>query len=142
MTDSKYDSIINLPHKQSQTRAHMALADRAAQFAPFAALSGYDEAILETGRVTGERLELSEDMQAELNAKLALIKANLGQNNEHSFTFFVPDAKKSGGAYITKSGTVKRLDYYKRQIVLTDGAIIPMDEMLSIDGEGSFLSEQ
>lgn len=135
MADSKYDGIINLPHKQSFKRPQMSRIDRAAQFAPFAALTGYDDAITETGRLTDEKIEMSEEMLNVLNMKFQLLSDSLGEDNEVIFTYFKPDKKKKGGAYVTATGIVKKLDDYERIITLCDGTKIPMDNIFSIEGE-------
>lgn len=135
MADSKYDGIINLPHKQSFKRPQMSRIDRAAQFAPFAALTGYDDAITETGRLTDEKIEMSEEMLNVLNMKFQLLSDSLGEDNEVIFTYFKPDKKKKGGAYVTAAGVVKKLDDYERLITLCDGTKIPMDDIFSIEGE-------
>lgn len=135
MADSKYDSIIDLPHRQSVKRPQMSLIDRAAQFAPFAALTGYDDAIDETGRLTKDRVELSEDMLDKLNLKLRLIADSLGEDNEVVITYFEPDKKKNGGAYVAARGIVRKIDEFQRLIVLRGGREITMDDVYSIDGE-------
>lgn len=131
----KYKDIINLPHKQSSKRPHMSLLDRAAQFAPFAALTGYDDAIKETARLTDDKVELSEEDLNVLNMKFHFLAERLGENHEVSFTYFIPDNAKNGGAYIKKQGVVKKLDDYERLITLYDGTRIPMDDVLAIDGD-------
>lgn len=131
----KYKDIIDLPHKQSSKRPHMSLSDRAAQFAPFAALTGYDDAIVETGRLTDQKIELSEEALDQLNMKYQILLAHLADKAEIVLTYFVPDKNKSGGAYVEKEGVVKRLDTFERQIVLYDGTKIRMDDVLSIRGD-------
>ncbi len=131
----KYDDIINLPHKQSAKRPHMSLLDRAAQFAPFAALTGYDDAVKETARLTDERIEMSEENLNVLNMKYQILVDRLDEEHEVSFTYFVPDGAKSGGAYVTKQGIVKKVDNFERLITLCDGTRIPMDDILTIDGD-------
>lgn len=131
----KYKDIIDLPHKQSSKRPHMSLSDRAAQFAPFAALTGYDDAIVETGRLTDKKIELSEEALDLLNAKYQILLAHLADNAEIILTYFVPDKNKSGGAYVEKQGVVKRLDTFERQLILCDGTKILMDDILTISGD-------
>ena len=104
----KYDDIINLPHHVSKKHPQMSLHDRAAQFSPFAALTGHKAAINETARLTDEKQILSEDVIAKLNEQLNLIKENIGTNPIVTITYFVPDDRKSGGAYISNTGVVKK----------------------------------
>lgn len=131
----KYKDIINLPHKQSSKRPHMSLLDRAAQFAPFAALVGYDDAIKETGRLTDDRIELSEENLAALNSRYQILVDHLDEEPEVTITYFVPDIYKTGGSYITKTGVVKKLDAYERLITMTDGIKILMDDVLTLEGD-------
>ena len=131
----KYKDIINLPHKQSSKRPRMSLLDRAAQFAPFAALTGYDDAIKETGRLTDERIEMSEESLAVLNIQYQILVDNLGEEPEVTITYFEPDIYKTGGSYITTTGVVKKLDTYERLITMVDGARILMDDVLTLEGE-------
>ena len=132
---NKYSDIIDLPHKQSFKRPQMSRIDRAAQFAPFAALTGYDDAIKETGRLTDKKIEMSDEELNVLNVKFQLLSDSLGEDNEVVFTYFKPDKSKAGGFYETASGVVKKLDDYERLIVLQDGTRIPMDDIYSIDGD-------
>lgn len=131
----KYKDIINLPHKQSSKRPRMSLLDRAAQFAPFAALTGYDDAIKETGRLTDERIEMSEEKLSVLNARYQILVDHLGEEPEVAITYFVPDIYKTGGSYITTTGVVKKLDTYERLITMTDGTRILMDDILTLAGD-------
>ena len=130
-----YDDIINLPHHVSTTRPHMPAIDRAAQFAPFAALTGHDAAIKETARLTDERVELDECIKADLSDRLQIIADRIKEHPEIAITYFQPDAKKNGGAYVTAVGTAKKIDEYERIVILTDGTVIPIDEILSIEGQ-------
>lgn len=132
MAMSKYDEIMNLLHHVSTTRPQMPMSDRAAQFAPFAALTGYDDVIDEAGRLTERRVALEEDGMDELNAKLRFLRENLADSHEASFTYFKPDARKAGGAYLTAAGKVKKIDEYERLIILKDGAKIRIDDVLDI----------
>lgn len=125
----QYDDIIGLPHHVSETHPRMSLRDRAAQFAPFAALSGHHEAVKEAARLTEERTEQDEYLRAELDEKLQRI---LQQDQPVSITCFVPDAVKSGGKYVTLTGSIKRVDEYARTIVLTDGRRIPLDDVCGL----------
>lgn len=120
---SKYDDIINLPHHVSENHRRMSLYDRAAQFAPFAALTGHDAAIDETARCTTEQIELSADEQAELSKRLnAAIRLNL----EVTICYFKPDLLKDGGAYLTTRSRIKKIDEYEGTLILTDGTTIPL----------------
>jgi len=130
-----YDDIINLPHHVSATRPHMSAIDRAAQFSPFAALTGYGDAIKETARLTGERVELDEYMKDVLSVRLQIIADQLKEHPEIAITYFQPDEKKNGGAYVTVIGRVKKIDEYERVVVMIDGTRVPIDEIASIDGE-------
>ena len=130
-----YDDIINLPHHVSTKRPQMSMLDRAAQFSPFAALTGYDAAIKETGRLTDEKIEMDEASLNMLNMKFQLLVEALGDEHEVSFTYFKPDETKAGGAYVTATGIVKKVDDYERLITMVDGAKIPMDDVYSIESE-------
>lgn len=130
-----YKDIINLPHHQSTKRPHMSLHDRAAQFAPFAALRGYDEEIAETARLTDERLELSSEEIALLNDRLNILIDNIKSKPKVSVTYFVPDDKKEGGAYVTKTGNLRRIDDVERWIHFTDGSKVYIDDVYEIRGE-------
>ena len=128
-----YDDIINLPHHVSKTRPQMPMSDRAAQFAPFAALTGYDSVIKETGRLTGERIELDEEALTDLNMRYQLLVDALDEEPEVEITYFKPDERKSGGEYVTVTGTVKKVDDFERLITMQNGTKIPMDDVLAVD---------
>jgi hypothetical protein len=130
-----YDDIINLPHHVSTTHPHMTAIDRAAQFSPFAALTGYDAAIKETARLNDERVKLDEYMKDALNDRLQIIADRIKEHPEIAITYFQPDMKKNGGAYVTAISTAKKIDNYERVVVMTDGTAIPIDEIISIDGQ-------
>ena len=132
---SKYDEIMGLPHHVSRTRPQMPMSDRAAQFAPFAALTGYDSAIKETGRLTDEKIELDEEALTTLDMKYQFLMDALDDEPEVTITYFQPDERKAGGKYVSATGTVKKVDDFERRITMRDGAKIPMDRVLSIDGE-------
>ena len=127
-----YEDIINLPHHVSPKRPQMSMQDRAAQFSPFAALTGYEDAIKETGRLTDVKIELSDEDRELLDQKQQYLQEHKGDRPEITITYFVPDEKKSGGAYISISGRMKRVDEYARQFVLTDGKKIPLDDIIDI----------
>ena len=130
-----YEDIINLPHHVSPTRPRMSRADRAAQFSPFAALSGYGDAVKETARLTGQRIELDESAKAALDEKLRLLAEVIEDRPEAVITYFLPDRRKAGGEYVTVSGTVKRADSVQRELVMTDGTRIPVEDILDIAGD-------
>lgn len=131
----QYDDIIHLPHHVSTVHTHMSLHDRAAQFLPFAALTGYEDAIKETGRLTQERITLSESEIEILNERLRILAKKSDSHPKMSVTYFVPDEKKAGGAYETAEGYVKRIDEYRRVLVMTDGLQIAMEDIIELDGE-------
>lgn len=133
----KYADIINLPHHQSAVRPHMPVEDRAAQFSPFAALTGYEDAVKETARLTDERIELDEYSKEDLNIQLNKLKNQLQGSDKEvgqpvSITHFVPDGRKAGGAYVTIVGRVKKIDEYEHLVVMTDGVVIPINEITQI----------
>ena len=134
-TSNKYDEILSLSHHVSKTRPQMPMSDRAAQFAPFAALTGYDAAIKETGRLTDERIELDVEALSALDMKYQLLMEALDEAPEVTITYFQPDERKAGGKYVSAVGTVKKIDDFERRITMRDGTRIPMDDVLSIDGE-------
>lgn len=128
-----YDDIINLPHHVSATRPRMSSENRAAQFSPFAALIGYDEAIKETARFTDERIELDESTIAALDMKLRMLADMIAEHPEIAVTYFQEDEKKEGGEYVTAIGAVKKIDDYKRIIVLMNGEKIKLKDILDIE---------
>ena len=129
----KYDDIINLPHHVSKTHPRMPIADRAAQFAPFAALTRHGEAVKETARLTESRIEIDESWKKVLDEKLQSLRKRCDEKPDVSATYFVPDTKKQGGAYVTVSGSLKKIDAYRRVLVLTDKTEVPIDEIIEID---------
>ncbi len=130
---SEYDDIIHLPHHVSKTHLQMSMEDRAAQFSPFAALTGYDAAIAETARLTDQRVELDEYERQTLNEKLQFISEHLKEHPKVSITYFLPDAWKAGGEYVTVTGNIKKLDDYEHRIVLMDESRILMEDVTMID---------
>lgn len=134
--EKKYGDIIHLPHHVSSVHPHMPVSDRAAQFAPFAALTGYGEVIKETARQTDERPDLSEDEKQELNYKIQLACALPGEKPEIVLTYFVQDEKKSGGACHTARGKIRRIDPDAGQIILEDGGRIRLDCVVDIEFTG------
>ena len=129
---NEYDYIINLPHHQSTKHKHMSNYQRAAQFSPFAALTGYDAAIDETARLTDKKLDLSEEQTEFLNQQIQLIIKHLFEKPQVEITYFVPDERKAGGEYMTVTGNVHRVDDYNREIVFTDGLTVKIDDVWSI----------
>lgn len=132
-TIEEYEDIIRLPHPVSPKHPPMAQALRAAQFSPFAALTGYESAVREAARVTQCRIELDEGEQEALNRRLQRLEACLSEHPEVRFTFFVPDERKEGGSYRTEVGIVRRLDAAGGRICLTDGRRIPIAELIALE---------
>ena len=130
----KYDDIIGLPHHVSARHPQMSIHDRAAQFSPFAALTGHDAAIRETERLTEEWVELDEDSKEQLDERLQMIREHLAERPEITFTFFQPDERKQGGAYRTITGKVKKIDEYEHRILLEDGTALMVEHLVSIEG--------
>ena len=127
-----YDDIINLPHHVSKTHPHMSLADRAAQFSPFAALTGYEEAIKEAGRIVDEKIELSEEEKEEINRKLNYLNEHKKENTQITITYFLKDMKKNGGSYRQITSNLKRLDEIEKTILLADNTILRIDDIRKI----------
>ena len=131
--DRNYDDIINLPHHVSKTRPRMSLEQRSAQFAPFSALTGYEDEIAETGRLVDEKLDLDEESKQILDEKLQSIIKKIKTQPSVTITYFVSDTKKDGGAYITTTGNVKKIDKYESIIVLAEGIKIPINDIIDIE---------
>lgn len=132
---SRYDDILHLPHHVSSVHPPMPVRDRAAQFAPFAALTGHGAAIRETARLTEERVELDESCMRVLDGKLQMIKEQLPSKPVITVTYFKPDTQKQGGAYLTKTGSVKKIDEYSHEVIMSDGEKIPLGDIVEIEGE-------
>lgn len=134
-----YDDIITLPHHVSAIHPQMPLLDRAAQFAPFAALTGHDEAIKETARLTESLVEMDEEQVEKLDRRLRMLQTEIRENPlekpEIKVIYFRPDTVKAGGAYESVTGFVKKVDEYRRQILFADGTALPMENLFSIEGE-------
>ena len=128
-----YDDIIDLPHPTSERHPRMPMANRAAMFSPFAALTGYDAAVKETARLTDAKVDLTEDEKAILDAKLQL----LTPGESVVITYFQPDVKKQGGAYLTVTGAIKKFDRYAHEIMMTDGCRISIDDILEVQFDPS-----
>lgn len=129
----RYDDIIDLPHPVSARHPHMPVSDRAAQFAPFAALTGYDAAIRETARLTGQKVEQTEEAKALLDRKQQLLLESARTHPEVTVTYFKADPHKSGGAYVSVTGHFRSIDPIKRQLVLTDKTYIPLDDIFKLE---------
>ena len=129
---SSYDDIFHLPRHVSEKRKKMSRHDRAAQFAPFAALTGYDDAVEETARLTGQRIELDENEKQLLNEKLQRIEARLGEDLPVCITYFVPDQRKAGGFYHTETGLVKKIILTEQRLEMSSGTVIFLGDIVSI----------
>ena len=129
----KYDDIIDLPHHVSATRPHMPMIDRAAQFMPFRALTGYEGAVRETARLTDEKIELTEDEKALLDMRLQELADGISSCPTITLTYFQPDKKKAGGAYVTVTGQLKKIDDYEGTLILVSGERIQIEDILEID---------
>lgn len=127
-----YDDIINMPHHVSEKHPRLSMEQRAAQFAPFAALTGYSDAVKETARVTEDRIELDDEEKDIIDNKLREIQNKLQSNPKATITYFVSDLKKSGGEYVTIIGTIKKIDEYKQCLILNDKSIIPINDIIEI----------
>lgn len=131
----KYDDILYLPHPTSVRHPRMPIAERAAIFSPFAALSGHAGAIAEAARLTDQKMELDEDTKAELDRRQAVLLEHISEQPEITVTWFQPDERKDGGAYLTATGRLKKLDTIQRVLVLTDGTKIPLDDAAGIGSD-------
>ena len=128
-----YEDIIHLPHPVSVRHGAMSNRDRAAQFAPFAALTGYDAELAETARLTTPRIELTESEEYLLNRVYLYLQENISRQPRVTVTYFRPDEKKTGGAYITVTAPVKKIDEYTQTLILTTDETIPLSQILTID---------
>lgn len=129
----KYDHIIHLPHHISTTHPRMSEHDRAAQFSPFAALTGYNDAIKETARYTDRKMELDELEKERLDEKIQLLERHLHESPEVTLTYFQPDERKEGGVYLCVTGTIKKIDHYQRSILMQDQQRIFIEDVIEID---------
>ena len=129
----RYDDILYLPHHVSQTRPRMSMRERAAQFAPFAALTGYGAVIREAGRLTERKVELGDSEAEALERALRRLAGHAGSHPRIKVTYFLPDEKKEGGAYVTVTGRFKRIDEAARQLLLLDRTAIPIENLLRIE---------
>lgn len=128
----KYDDIIHLPHHVSATRPHMPMIDRAAQFQPFRALTGYEDAVRETARLTDEKPELTEDEKALLDMRLQELADEIGAQPRVTLTCFQPDKRKAGGAYVSVTGQLRKIDDVEGALILTGGERIMIEDILDI----------
>lgn len=131
---SKYDDIINMPRHISKKRPQMFLYNRSAQFAPFAALAGYEERVKETARLTDTKIEIDDGLQNILNMKLNIINEHLKEKPEITITYFIKDNKKSGGKYSTLKCVIRRIDLVNQEIILYDRSVIKLDDIINISG--------
>ena len=127
-----YDDIINLPHPTSTKHPRMPMIDRAAQFMPFRALTGYEDAVHETSRLTDERVELTEDEKALLDTKLQRLADRLDSHPQVTLTWFRPDKRKTGGAYVTTTGQIRKIDDFEGVLILLGGERILIEDILDI----------
>lgn len=132
---NNYDDIINLPHHISKTRPRMSIEKRAGQFAPFSALTGYDDQIRETARLTDRKIELDEGRKKIINLKLNFINQNINKENVISVMYFKKDIAKTGGEYLTHRGIVKRIYDLEKKIAFKDNFEIYFDDILEITSE-------
>ncbi len=130
-----YEDILDLPHPTSRRHPPMSRGDRAAQFAPFAALTGYEDAVKETARLTSTRVELTEDMMAFLNRKLAFLCEHIDSEPYVAVTYFQPDPRKAGGAYVTEEGTLRRVDDVAGVLELSGRRTVPLREIISLESD-------
>ena len=127
-----YDDIINLPHHTSERHPRMPMSSRAAQFSPFAALTGYGDVIDETARLTGRKIPLEDEQKQEIDQKLDILRTVIKTRPEATFRYFVADEKKEGGTYIIVTGNVRRIDDIERLVLLADGKRIPVEDIYSV----------
>ena len=130
-----YEDIINLPRPISKKHPQPPLSERAARFAPFAAITGYEEMVLEEARVTEKQIELDECALTLLNEKLNILQNNLSQSPEITVTYFAPDKKKAGGAYVSISGAVRQIDSYSKLLILENDKKIRIEDIYQLDGD-------
>ena len=130
---NSYDDIINLPHHVSVTHPHMSMSDRAAQFSPFAALTGHSDAVKETARLTDVKSELTEDEISDINQKLNFMTEHAEEHPEITVEYFVPDERKSGGAYVTVTDNFRRIDEAEHDLIMTSGDRIHLSDIFCIN---------
>ena len=130
-----YEDIVNLPPHISKRHPQPSMMDRAARFAPFAAITGYEEMVLEEARITEERIDLDEGTSSILNEKLNMIQEFIDEEPEVTITYFEPDKKKTGGAYVSITGVVNRIDDYERLVIMTDGKKIRIEDIYGLESD-------
>ena len=133
MNIKKYEDIINLPHHISSKHPQMSLEERSAQFAPFAALTGYEDCVEETARLTDDRIDMSEDIKEILNEKIRTIIKIIDKNPKIILTYFIPDNKKSGGNYVTIEEKIKKIDEINQELILINGKKIKINDVIDIN---------
>lgn len=133
--EHRYDDMIDLPHHVSSKRPQMSLYDRAAQFSAFKALTGYEDCVAEAARLTSERIELDDASLSLLNGKIQVLQDEIKERPIITVTYFVPDKKKAGGEYVTLSGSIKRIDEVERTIIISNGKVIQIDDVIDLQSE-------
>ena len=135
MDERRYDDIIDLPHHRSDKRPHMTMTERAAQFAPFAALVGYEAAVAETARLTDEKTEIDDYDKEVINSRLVMLSC-FGDNKPYiEVKYFAPDEKKRGGSFRVKAGVPKKIKEFEQELVMEDGTVIPFSDIFEINGD-------
>ena len=129
-----YSDIINLSRPVSK-RPRMSLEQRSAQFAPFAALTGYEGQVKETARLTNKKIEINEELKEILNKKIQLIQGKIKEQPQIEITYFIPDSKKEGGRYETICNAIQKIDMYTNEIIMLDGTRIDIDDIIDIQGK-------
>ncbi len=131
---NKYEDILHLPHPEPNTAKHprMSILDRAAQFSPFAALTGYDDAIEETARLVGRRIEPDEDERQRMDETLTILRTNIARRPEAIVTYFVPDERKEGGEYVNFRGNLRRIDEVDKSLIFADGTLIRLEDVIEV----------
>ena len=135
ISNEKYDDIINMSHHVSKKHPRMSLKNRSAQFAPFAALTGYEDEVEETARITDKKIEITDEVKSIINLKLKTIQEKINTKPKVTITYFIPDSKKEGGSYKIVTSNVMKIDKYKQTIVLKDKTEIPINFITNINIE-------
>ncbi len=130
--EHKYDDIINLEHHVSKKHKQMSIEERSAQFAPFAALVGYEDEVKETERITERMIEITEEIRSILDEKIHLIQNKIAEQPEVTITYFIADSKKQGGKYQTINGIIKKIDNYEKKLILTSNTEIFIKDIIEI----------